>query len=232
MDVMVKAEMDGMQKKKKTNKRKIIAAVVTVLAVLNLAGLMFFPDILAGLMGKNGEESFEITEEDGKGSGQAVLKLEEDRRTFDGNGIFDPLAGVQALDNDGKDITDKVAVFFASGKTVMEKKIHYTVYDSKNEKLEASCDLFLENYQGPSITIGEVGTLTWEELQKIPETLIANGVLSGDDGFGNDATGGIACFYELNEDMVTADITFSLMNQFQDYRNEKIVVQVEDIPRD
>lgn len=222
-------EMAKKRKKAKSNKGKIIAAAVTILAVLNLLVLFIYPELPAKLMGKSGEESFEISEEDGKGSGKAALTLKEKERTFAGNGIFDPLEGVQALDTDGKDLTDKVAVAYVPGKNIQEKEIRYTVYTSESEKLEAVCDLWLENYRGPSIEIGDVGTISWEQLQRLTEVLVNRGVLKGDDGFGNDVSGGVTYFYEVNNDLQTVDVTFSLTNIFQDYRNEKVIIQVEDL---
>lgn len=222
-------EMAKKRKKAKSNKGKIIAAAVTILAVLNLLVLFVYPELPAKLMGKSGEESLEISEEDGQGSGKAALTLKEAERTFDGNGIFNPLEGVQALDTDGKDITSKVAAAYVPGKSIQEKEIRYTVYTSESEKLEAICKLQLENYQGPSIEIGDVGTISWEQLQRLTEVLVNRGVLKGDDGFGNDVSGGVTYFYEVNDDLQTVDVTFSLTNIFQDYRNEKVIIQVDDL---
>ena len=138
--------------------------------------------------------------------------------------------GVQALDNDGDDITGKVAVAYISGKTIQEKEIWYTVYDSELDKLEAVCQLRLENYQGPSILFDEIGTVSWEELQRLTEVLVGRGVMKGDDGFGNDVSSGITYFYEINPDGKSAEVTFSLTNVFQDYRNEKVILNVDGLP--
>ena len=146
---MADMDMDKRQGGRKIHKGKIIAAVGTILAVLNLFVLLLWPELPAKFFGISDEVHHEISEKDGKGNGKAALTLTETERTFDGNGIFEAMDGVQALDNDGDDITGKVAVAYISGKTIQEKEIWYTVYDSELDKLEAVCQLRLENYQGP-----------------------------------------------------------------------------------
>lgn len=214
-------EMERKQTKNRFNIRKIIAIAVTVLAVINLGVLFLYPELPAKLAGKSDADYLQISEEDSKGSEKAALTLAEDKREFNGKGIFDPLEGVKALDTDGQDITDKIAVAYIPGETIQQKQIHYTVYDSENEKLEASCDLYLENYEGPSVSVKNVGNISWEQLQKLTEVLVGKGKLKGDDGFGNDASEGVTYFYEVNPDMQTVEVTFSLTNLFQDYRMRK-----------
>lgn len=222
------AEMAKNQTRNKSGIGKAVAVIVTILAAVNLLVLFVAPELMAP---QGAEESLPvISEADGLGSGQAKLTVAQPLRSFDGNGIFNPLDGVEAFDTDGREITAKVAVAYIPGKTVQQKEIRYTVYDSQNEKMEAACELLLDGYTGPSITIGEIKAISWEDLQRLTEILIEQDVLQGDDGFGNDATAGITYFYEINPDMQTVEVTFSLMNQFQDYRNEKVVLTVEDIP--
>ena len=227
---MADMDMDKRQGGRKIHKGKIIAAVGTILAVLNLFVLLLWPELPAKFFGISDEVHHEISEKDGKGNGKAALTLTETERTFDGNGIFEAMDGVQALDNDGDDITGKVAVAYISGKTIQEKEIWYTVYDSELDKLEAVCQLRLENYQGPSILFDEIGTVSWEKLQRLTEVLVGRGVMKGDDGFGNDVSSGITYFYEINPDGKSAEVTFSLTNVFQDYRNEKVILNVDGIP--
>lgn len=228
----MKKEKDIQNPKGKLTISKIIAGVLTFLAVLNLGVLFLFPELPVKLMGKGGEPTAYADENDGKGSGMASLTVEETKRAFDGNGIFDPMKGVKAFDNDGTDITRKVSYSFVSGKTVSEKEIRYTFYDSKNEKLTASVTLSLENYSGPSIEIGEIPSVTWDELQRLTEILVSQGKLKGDDGFGNDASGLISHSFEIEPDGQFAEVTFSLINQFQDFRSEKVRIGIKDLPDD
>ena len=123
---MADMDMDKRQGGRKIHKGKIIAAVGTILAVLNLFVLLLWPELPAKFFGISDEVHHEISEKDGKGNGKAALTLTETERTFDGNGIFEAMDGVQALDNDGDDITGKVAVAYISGKTIQEKEIWYT----------------------------------------------------------------------------------------------------------
>lgn len=226
-----------MEKLENTNKLKrgigkFAISLLTFLAVLNLAVLFFFPDFPAHLMGKDGTADVSVTENAGKGSGKASLAIEKTDLTFDGNGLFNPLAGVTALDNDGSDITRKVSFSYFSGKTISEKEVRYSVYDSENEKLTAVANLLLENYEGPSIKVGEITSVSWEELQRLTEVLVKKGLLLGNDGFGNDVSSTISYSYEMVSDKNAVEITFSLVNQFQDYKSEKITVSVDDIPED
>lgn len=210
----------------------MIVVIVTALAVGNLLMLFLCPDLLAGLMGKGDQEQTDVYESEKTGSGKAVLTVAEEDRNFDGHGKFDPLEGIQALDTDGSDISGKVAVSYVSGKDMQEKEIHYTVYDSENERLEASCRLHLDGYQGPAITIEHLDKVSWKELQHLKEVPELQEMIKGSDGFGNDASAGITYSYEIQPDGQTVEVTFSLTNQFQDYRNEKIVIRVDDIPEE
>lgn len=207
---------------------KVIGAAAAVLLLCIVAGLFFFPEIPFYLMQKGTEEQRTQKQE---AAGSAALTVREKEKSFDGHGIFNPLDGVQALDNDGSDIIGKVAVNYNSGRTIDKKEIHYVLYDSKGERMDAVCDLILENYEGPSVTLGEIEKVTWEDLQKLAEVLVRDGKLTADDGFGNDASAGVACSYEVTG-RSTAEVQFSLSNVFRDYCVKKVVVQVEDIPED
>ena len=215
------------KRRMKTNKKKIAVIVITVLAVLNLILLIARPDLPLKLFGKSEEK---MTEESAKGSGKASLKIKESERTFDGNGTFDPLQGVQAFDTDGSDITGKTAVSYLSGKTISDKEIHYTVFDSDSDKMEAKCKLTLEDYAGPTIHFEEIDKVSWEDLQRLTTVLVRKKLIFGDDGFGNDISNAITYYYEIYPDRAEAEVIFSLVNAFQDYHSEKIAISVEDIP--
>lgn len=212
----------------KKGKIRALISVLVVLAILNIILLFLFPEVLVTLLGK--EKTGAERETADTGSGQASLILEAEEREYDGNGIFDPLQGVTAQDNDGSDVKHKVGIAYLSGDTIRQKTILYTLYDSKGEKLEVSCKISLINYEGPDITCGKVESVDWEMLPNLAETLVQEGKLHGDDGFGNDASGSIASSYEINEQTHLAEVTFSISNQFNDTKVLKMEVPVENMP--
>ena len=214
------------------NKRKWIVAGVTVLAVLNLIVLFVWPEQFAKILGLSKEEDFVVSEEDSRGSGDAALTVPEEKLLFNGKGIFDPMTGVIAADTDGSDLTEKVSISYSSGKTIDEKEIHYQVYDSTGKRMEAVRELKLDNYRGPSVKLGTVERVSWEELPYLPEVLIKDGILSADDGFGRDMSKGIAYSYEILYESSQAELTFSLNNDFQDFSSQKCLVLVDDLPDD
>ena len=231
MDIM--ADMEVMERRKRnmgTNKRQIVWVVVTLLAVLNLVVLFVWPEKIAAVFGKSQEYHSEVAEEDSKGSGEAQLSVPEEKRTFNGKGIFNPMEGVEAQDVDGSDLTEHVSVTYSSGKTPSEKQIRYRVYDSEGNQMEAEQILDLENYKGPSITLGVVQSVSWEELQNLTEVLVEKGLLKADDGFGNDVSRGVVFSYEILYESRQAEVTFSFINDFQDFKSEKCLIQVDNLP--
>lgn len=212
----------------KAGKRIGIAAALILLGMVVL--LFLFPEFPLRFLGKDsGMQKIEKSAE--KGTQMARLTLTDKEKIFDGHGIFDPLKGVEAVDSDGSDIIGKVAVTYVSGRTISRKKIRYVLYDSNGERMEAVCDLRLENYEGPSVTLENLKSVTWEELQKLPEALIEKEQMTADDGFGGDASESVICSFKLL-DRGSAEVQFSLNNLFGDYYVKKVVVPVEDIPID
>ena len=211
---------------------RVAACLTAALAVLVMAVLLLFPDQLASWLGQDEAVPVTRTETKNSGSGLAVLEVSEEKREYDGNGIFDPLQGVTALDNDGTDLKNKVAVAYVSGSTIRQKTIRYSLYDSNGEKLEASCQLTLNQYEGPDITCEPLQSADFETMDDLAEVWVQEGVLHGDDGFGNDASGSITSYYELDVETGLAEVTFSISNQFGDVKVLRISLTVENIPAD
>lgn len=224
--------MGSIKKNKKTAAKyrgKILKVTVTVLAAAILLLVFLFPEFPMKLLGLNKSEQ-NIVPNAVQGGGQALLRANQAERTFDGNGIFDPMESVEAFDIDGKDIRDRVSVTYVSGPSIAEKRIVYTVYDSNSDRLEASSSLVMKNYQGPTITIGNVGSVSWAELQNLTEVLVDKELLNAEDGFGNACPYKIAYYYEIDPKTRSAEITFSLSNEFQDYTSKKIKAFISEIP--
>lgn len=231
MESMVTESMDPTANcKKRIRKygRKLLKGAAVTLAAANILVIFLYPDLLANVIHKaEGHQTSTSSDQDHT---MATLRLREDTLTFDGNGIFDPLESVEAYDENGKDIRDQVAVTYVSGPSIWEKRIVYTLYQSQTDRLEASATLLLENYNGPSITVENVGSVAWEELQKLNEVLEERNLLHAEDGFGNACANQVVYSYEIDPATSSAEITFALRNAFEDYTTQKIGVAVEDFP--
>ena len=205
--------------------RKKIILILVIVSLLNIAGLFIVPDIL---------ESRRVDSQPmvSKGKGKAVLTVPNKELSFHGKGMFNVMEGVQALDNDGKDMTDRVAVTYSSQASMDQKEVHYIVFDSNGEKLEDVATLHLKGYKGPKIQLDPVESVSWQELQHLDEVLVETKKIKADDGFGNDASGAIRYMFKLLPETKSAEVTFSLINAFQDVWTEKMIVQVEDFPED
>lgn len=208
----------------KNNRNKIIG-IVSMVALINLIGLFVVPDWIESRRTVQNEVV-------NYGDGKAKLEISSQDRTFNGKGIFDAMEGVNAYDIDGTCMKDRIALTYTSKESIQNKEIHYIVYDSKNEKLEDVASLFLEGYKGPSLKLSPIHSVTWDELQKMNETMIEKGLLQADDGFGNDANQAVTFSFELLPETKSAKVTFSLINQFQDCHMEKMIVSVEDFPQE
>ncbi|MGN0334698.1 MAG: hypothetical protein ACI4DV_03410 [Lachnospiraceae bacterium] len=203
------------------------ATGAAVLSVAVLVLLFFRADKLEERMS---EKQIEAVSHEAFGENLSSLTVDQEKMEFDGNGIFDPMKGVKATDCDGKNITYKVAVAYVMNSDIQKKTVRYTVYTSAGEKLVAQRELELSGYKGPDIACETVDSISFEELERIASVLAGNGMLKGDDGFGNDATGGIACSYELDQQTGSAMITLSLQNLFGDVKLVKFQVAVENLP--
>ena len=69
-------------------------------------------------------------------------------------------------------------------------------------------------------------------MDDLAEVWVQEGVLHGDDGFGNDASGSITSYYELDAETGLAEVTFSISNQFGDVKVLKVSLTVENMPAD
>lgn len=208
-------------------KWRFFAAGMAILAAAVL-GILFFKadewaDNIAGIEKKT------VSQED-FGENQSSLTVDGETLEFDGNGIFDPMKGVKAIDCDGKDISYKVAVAYIMERDIEKKTVRYTVYNSAGEKLVAERELELSGYQGPDIAFDAIESVNFEDLEDIVVIMGGNGLLHGDDGFGNDTTECIACSYELSQEGSSAIVTLSLQNVFGDVKLVKFEVAVENMP--
>lgn len=233
IESMVTENMESIGTSKESIRKcryKIAKAIIAILAVLNILVIFICPEVLLRVL-KIEEHGYNNSSSIDQGDKNAVLRVNEEKRIFDGNGIFDPMESVEAFDVNGEDIRDKVAVTYVPGPTIEEKRILYTVYDSNSSRLEASSLLVMNNYHGPSITVSEVESVSWEELQNLTEVLIERKMIDTDDGFGNACPNRVSYSYNFDPMTASAEITFSLSNAFQDYTNKKMRVLVNEIPK-
>lgn len=205
---------------------RIITAAIAAVSLLLLLFLFIFAEPLAEKLTDGRGQDISLSLND---AGESCLLLKMDARSFDGNGIFDPMEGVTAIDVDGSDIRYKVAVAYTTKGLIHNKKICYTLYDANRQKLTAACTLVLENYSGPSIAMPEIEEIDIEDLDELFQILRNGGMIKGNDGFGKDVTSDITYSYRLDEVSGEAELIFMLKNQFNDSCAETFKVQVNGL---
>ncbi len=106
------------------------------------------------------------------------------------NSEVDLMKGVEAVDEDGIDITDKLSSSVVNENN--KKFVVYSVNGSKYDLQNFKRGLTLRNYKLPSIKIIKSSyTCDINEVDEYIKTLITDGQISGDDGLGNDISSGI-----------------------------------------
>lgn len=162
--------------------------------------------------------------------GKSCLTVDMSERRFNGKGMFDPMEGVTALDVDGSDIAYKVAVAYVTGDSLFQKEIRYTLYNENRQKFTAVSNLQLEGYEGPQIEMGEMYEVSYSKLETLKQDMIKESKLKGTDGFGKDISSAIVYEWELDTKTQTAELTFTLTNEFNDRCIKGLRVKVSEIP--
>ena len=231
--IMENMESTGKNKQNKKNyKYTILKGIAVTLAVLNIVVIFIWPELPLKVFKLEKESIYNTPSDTDKGNEKSILRVNKEKKMFDGKGMFDPMDSVEAYDTNGENILDKVAYAYIPGQSIEKKQILYTVYDSDLRRLEASCELILKNYHGPAISLGEIGSVSWEELQNLTEVLAERELLHTDDGFGNACMDKVTYYYDIDPEEKRVEITFSLSNGFQDYVSKKIKVSIDKIPEE
>ena len=161
--------------------------------------------------------SFKMTTEnnddDGQNSsGNAKIIFEGDL-VYDGTGELDLLDGVNAIDEDGTDLTSNI-----NAKIVLDgndQEIRYSVSGENGQIVYKERDLVLKNYQGPAIIANDHLSFDAKDLSNLVTVLNKRGELKGLDGFGKDITDQITYQREKVSDGIY-QLTFTLNNIYLD----------------
>lgn len=195
---------------------KIAAALAALAAIVVLVYIFLLSDDKAAYTNDPTEQGTIA------GTSDAVIHLDSDSLTYDGEGELDLMEGVRAEDKDGTNLTNQVYASMKSGDTLSEKIIQYSVEDANGNLAYATRTLHLKNYSGPSIQIQNPPSIYKSQLANLPTMLQNSGVLKADDGFGNDITASVTSTYVPDPTVKNAYlVTFSVTNLYNDLCSEK-----------
>ena len=154
-----------------------------------------------------------------------TINFDTDPLVIDGKDI-DFMQGVTALDEYENDVTNLVNVSVINENN--KKVLAYSVNGDNYELETFQRGLKLMNYKLPSITVKKKSyTCDINEIDDYIKSLIADGTISADDGFGNDISSAI--YRDNSMQIKTAGnykIPLTLRNAFADIANQTISVKV------
>lgn len=196
---------------------RLISTIVTILSVFVVLFLILFSDnLLAEDTSNNVIDS----------------SLKNVKITFDTDPLvlektnLDLMAGVEAVDERGEDVTDLVnASVINEGES---KVVMYSVNRSEYKLESFKRELEMKNYTEPSITVKE-GKYKCDinELHSYIRVLIAAGKIKADDGFGNDISPDV--YIDPSEEFKEAgtyDIILRVKNSFADSAQKSIPINL------
>lgn len=161
--------------------------------------------------------SFKMTTEnnddDGQNSSENAKIIFEGDLVYDGTGELDLLDGVNAIDEDGTDLTSNI-----NAKIVLDgndQEIRYSVSNDNGQIVYKARNLVLKNYQGPAIIANDHLSFDAKDLSNLVTVLNKRGELKGLDGFGKDITDQITYQREKVSDGIY-QLTFTLNNIYLD----------------
>lgn len=161
--------------------------------------------------------SFKMTTEnnddDGQNSSENAKIIFEGDLVYDGTGELDLLDGVNAIDEDGTDLTSNI-----NAKIVLDgndQEIRYSVSGENGQIVYKERDLVLKNYQGPAIIANDHLSFDAKDLSNLVTVLNKRGELKGLDGFSKDITDQITYQREKVSDGIY-QLTFTLNNIYLD----------------
>ncbi|MGN0299326.1 MAG: immunoglobulin-like domain-containing protein [Lachnospiraceae bacterium] len=148
---------------------------------------------------------------------QYSIVIEKQALTYDGVGELNLLDGVYLSSSDGTIPNSTIFASIRTGDTLSKKIVDYSA-DTDQGQIHASCDLLLENYNGPSLQLPETfPTLDASQLDTLLASITASGSLRADDGYGNDITHAVTAAYNIDEsNPAVAHYIFTVVNQFND----------------
>ena len=156
-------------------------------------------------------------------SSDIQIHFETDTLIYDGTDTFDPLTGVSVTSAFGNHTADELFITIQSGDRLNTKKITYTL-EKNGQKHSEIRNLELQNYTGPSITFSEnLPELSEDNTETIAENMIASGLVTAQDGYGNDISDSIQVNHILDEqNSFLHHYQFTVTNMFQDLCREDL----------
>lgn len=149
------------------------------------------------------------------GTTSASLEFDSEELVYSGIGMLDLMEGVHATDSDGTDLTDEVNAVITADGTLTRKTVRYSVYGANGEVVTRQRSLLLQNYTGPTLEIAQPLQFNSAELSRLIDYLQEEDLLRAVDGYGMEITGQVTCVRE-HQGQQTYDLTFQVINQFQD----------------
>lgn len=157
-----------------------------------------------------------------------TFTLDSNTLFYDGSGKLNFMEGVHATDNKGNDITHLIKASIADSKTGKGKIISYSINKTGYEFSQTERALELSNYNKPSIKL-EASSLSMDlsERDTYLKQIIADKIITADDGFGHDISSGIHS-KDLSEIAESGEYTikFSIENFLNDSAEISVPITV------
>lgn len=197
-------------------KRKRIQNVVGIAAVVLLLILVVIV-FLESRKPETEKETKKVT---------ATIEFDSEELVFDGSGKLNLLEGVVATDSDGKTATDRVEAFITSDGTTSRKTIRYTLSDTSGRIISKKRTLVMKNYEGPSLFVKDMLTLSSDDLKNLINILKDSGYLKAEDGYGRDITSSVRCIREKKDNGLYT-MEFSVVNVYEDFKKVSVTASIE-----
>lgn len=156
------------------------------------------------------------------GNNDSAFSFDPPELTYDGVGEIDLLSGVSLNGVSGQPLRDQVFTKIQDGSHTSEKVIIYSA-DTENGKATARRTLKLINYHKPEVTLpDELPEVTPDTADSMVSLLLEQGMVTVDDGFGNDASDKLTATCETDsKNSSILHYTFYYDSMFGDdiYRN-------------
>lgn len=192
-----------------------IKYILVILSIFIILSLIIFEDKITDYF--ESPKLSAVNTDTAVGTTESYITVPDESLEYNGTASLNYMDGVSATDADGSDITEDISVQVISGDAFNKKTVVYSVMDSNSQLITKERTIILYNYEGPSIEIDESVDFNDYDLSSIISSLIADGLLSATDGYGNDISDNICFFYSLLDSETSLyQVTFSICNEFGD----------------
>ena len=211
---------------------QMIKNILVTLAVINLILLFVFHYELPSFFQHKLDEHREAnssTESTIQVDSSLNIHFPEEDFIYDGSEDLDLTDGVTVTDDIGAVVKAELYASVSAGDNTDQKIVTYTANDSKGNSVTATRTLTLQNYDGPSITVGEdIPTITDTQLNDILTLFQDNKAIEALDGFDSDITSALTSSYTFTDETASEiEITFSVTNMFEESAEETILLPIK-----